>query len=224
MASALAVGARAAAFGSETVGDVLGGEALVSAACLRAFSTMAACLVSSLARMGTRSVGTGVLSLKLRANFLRSFNFTALFSRAMFLCLSDMRNFSAAENALKLSRRSCSTLVVASCGFAALRGGMAAIAGLAVALDFCACCGAGAAAAVVVVAAGAGFVSVWEAAASLGASGWEGAVAGAGAGAAAGLSVAGGGVCCAAFAAAESGRAMVDDKMAGSTGAPWTVA
>lgn len=208
---------RAAAFGSETAGEVLGGEGFVSCACLRAFSTIAACFVSSLARIGTKSVGTGVLSLKLRANFLRSFSFTALFSRAIVLCRSDKRSFSDAENALNESSRSCSTLVVASCGFATLRGGMAAIVTLDVGF-FCDCSGAGSTTA-------AGLASA-EAVASFGAAGCEGTVAGAdGTGVdALGVSAAGLAVRCATFAAAESGRAIVDDNIAGSIGASWTVA
>ena len=73
-------------------------------------------------------------------------------------------------------------------------------------------------------AAAAGFASV-EGAVFLGTSGWDGTVAGAAAGAGeAGFSAAGGAACCAALAAAESGRAMVEDRMAGSIGAPGTLA
>lgn len=85
--------------------------------------------------------------------------------------------------------------------------------GLAALLGFCACSVVGSAAA-------AGLVSAWGAA-SFGTSGCGGTEEGAGL---AGFSMAGTTVCCAAFAAAESGRAIVEDKMAGSIGAPWTVA
>ena len=100
---------------------------------------MACCFVSSLASMGTRSDGTGVLNLKLSANFLRSLSFTALFSRANCLWRSEMRNFSAAENCLNESRRSCSTFVVASCGRPAFLGGMAATPDLIILVGFCNC-------------------------------------------------------------------------------------
>jgi hypothetical protein len=81
VASALAAAGRA--FGSTIVLAVLGGVDLVSCTWRSALSTIACCLVSSLARMGTKSEGTGVLSLKFCANFLRSLSLTALFSRAI---------------------------------------------------------------------------------------------------------------------------------------------
>lgn len=43
-----------------------------SSCCRRAFSIISSCLLGSLARMGTRSLGTGVPSLKFLENFISS--------------------------------------------------------------------------------------------------------------------------------------------------------
>lgn len=45
-----------------------------SSYCRRAFSMIASCLLGSLARIGTKSSGTGVPSLKFCENFMSSFN------------------------------------------------------------------------------------------------------------------------------------------------------
>jgi len=199
---------RAAALGSAMVLDAFGGVVFISCACLLALSTIACCFVSSLASMGTRSDGTGVLSLKLSANFLRSLSFTALFSRAKALWRSEIRNFSAAENCLKESSRSCSTLVVASCGRPAFLGGMAATPDLIVLLGFCSC-------SAIALCASTGFD------AGLGASLLDSCVLLGSGAAAAGAGAAGLATRC---VDCEAGRATEDEIMAGSTGAPGTVA
>jgi hypothetical protein len=53
-----------------------------STACFFALSTISCCFFLSLAKIGTKSGGTTVLSLKFSANFFRSFSLTALSRRA----------------------------------------------------------------------------------------------------------------------------------------------
>lgn len=134
MASPLTLVARGADFVSTAVVAGLGGVDFISWTVLSAFSTICACLFSSFASIGTRSVGTGVLSLKFCENFFRSFSLTAFDSRAIDRCRSDIRSFSAAENCLNESRSSCSTLAVALSGLpdfraAALAPGFKALLG-----------------------------------------------------------------------------------------------
>jgi hypothetical protein len=211
---------RVAAFGSTGTGDAFGGVDFNSCTARRAFSTMTFCFTSSFARMGTKSCGTGVLSLKFCENFLRSLSFTALDSRCKDLWRSDMRSFSAAENCLKESKRSCSTFAVALSGLPGFLAGIPPIVGLKVVLGFGVCSAAGLASGAAVGAA--------AAAAAL-------------AGTSLGVSTLVGGATCAtlvgsgvtsfsdglvprcATLAAESGRASCEEMIAGSTGAPGTV-
>lgn len=58
--------------------DASGTVFFASSALRLAFSCISFCLAGSFAMMGTRSDGTGVLSLKLSANFFRSFSLTSL--------------------------------------------------------------------------------------------------------------------------------------------------
>jgi hypothetical protein len=178
---------------------------------------MTFCFTSSFARMGTRSCGTGVLSLKFCENFLRSLSLTALDSRAKDLWRSDIRSFSAAENCLKESKRSCSTFAVALSGLPGFLAGIPATVGLKVVLGFGVCSAVGLArgAAVGATAALAGT--------SLGVSTLVG---GATCAALVGSGVtrfSGGLVPRCANLAAESGRASCEEMIAGSTGAPGTV-
>jgi hypothetical protein len=212
---------RGADFTSAMVAAGLGGVTFSSCTARRAFSTICCCLFSSLAKIGTRSFGTGVLSLKFRENFFRSFSLTAFDSRAIDRCRSDIRNFSAAENCLKESRRSCSTFAVALLGLPCFWVGIAAV-GLKELLGFCTWSVAG-------LLGAAGLASVLGAV-SLGASGLEDAgVSGLGAASVFAVSgstgfSAGGLAVRDAFAAVEPGRASCADIMAGSTGGPSALA
>ena len=56
----------------------LGGVSEACSALRCAFSMISSCLDLSFARMGTKSLGTGVKSLKFLENFTKSLNLTAL--------------------------------------------------------------------------------------------------------------------------------------------------
>jgi hypothetical protein len=159
-----------------------------------------------------------VFSLKLSENFFRSFSFTALDSRAIVRCRSDILSFSAAENCLNESRSWCSTFAVALLGFACFGVGLSTV-GLKVSLGLWTWSAAG-------LVGGAGLPSDLEAT-SLEVSGLADAeVSGLGAAsvfavsAAAGFSVEGLAARCAALAAVEPGRASCAEMIAGSIGAP----
>jgi hypothetical protein len=86
----------------------------VSTACFLALSTISCCFFLSFARIGTKSGGTTVLSLKFSANFFRSFNLTALSRRARERWCSWAFIFSTAENCLNALTTSFSTVSVAA--------------------------------------------------------------------------------------------------------------
>jgi hypothetical protein len=160
--------------------------------------------------------------LKFWENFFKSLSLTALDSRARDLCRSERRSFSAAENCLKESRRSCSTFAVALSGLPGLRGGMPPTVGLKAALGLGTCSAAG-------LPSGAALPSAlgWP---SLLSSGLEGRVVSGFDAAASALR--GSGVARfsvdglterGATLVADPGRASCEEMMAGSTGAPGTV-
>lgn len=96
-----------------------------SLAACSALVWISTCLSRSLARIGTRSSGTRLFSLKLAANFLRSLSFT-FFSCLLLLrcasCACLMRSFSVLANCLNASE-------VARMGFSAWFVGAATSAG-----------------------------------------------------------------------------------------------
>lgn len=87
-------------------------EAAAWSAALRcAFSLISSCFFGSLARMGTKSEGTGVLSLKFLEKPLKSFNLTFLSCITRCLLSSATRLFCFSENCLNAFNASTSTLV-----------------------------------------------------------------------------------------------------------------
>lgn len=89
------------------------GAAACSAALRCAFSMISSCFFLSFARMGTRSDGTGVLSLKFFENPRRSFNLTFLSCMTLARRSSATRIFCFSENCLNAFKASTSTLPVA---------------------------------------------------------------------------------------------------------------
>ena len=153
-----------------------------------------------------------MLSLKFWENFLRSFNFTAFDSRWRVRVRSETRSFSWAENALNESRRACSTLAVAFSCLSAFRGPVLAVP--TAALGFGACSTAG-------LAGGGTWVSVFSANSFVvdevvevvvAVFGGATALTGSGVDRLSGTGLA---VRCVVFAA-DSGRAICEDMMAGS--------
>lgn len=172
----------------------------LSSAFFLAFILISCCLVSSLARMGRRSAGTSVWSLKFCANFFRSLSFTALSFRAALRWCSWIFSLSFLLNSLNASATSFSTVAVAPPSLLAGRdaGIGAGTVGLTAAID-----GIALSAGLLTTVAGAeaSFATVGLATSAIGAS---------------------------ALAAGAGelgfGFAKEDDMIAGSTGAPGTVA
>lgn len=90
-----------------------------------AFSMISSCLVLSFASIGTKSLGTGVRSLKFLENFIRSLSLIALSCEAWLRRRSSTRIFSVLANCLNESRTSVSTFEVAFSGGPTLRFGEA---------------------------------------------------------------------------------------------------
>lgn len=88
------------------------GEAACSAAWRCAFSIISSCFFLSFARIGTRSEGTGVLSLKFLEKPRRSLSLTFLSCITLCRRSSATRIFCFSENCLKAFKVSFSTLPV----------------------------------------------------------------------------------------------------------------
>lgn len=89
------------------------GLALFSSALRFAFSWISFCFAGSLAMIGTRSDGTGVVSLKLSANFFKSFNLISLSFRALDWRMVSTFFLCWAAKPLKALATSRSTVAVA---------------------------------------------------------------------------------------------------------------